>query len=57
MRKNARAYEQARLAVESLTTAWHCVMRIDPAIRADAVEKIEQALESAVRLRDSLRRK
>jgi hypothetical protein len=49
------AYEQARLAVESLTTAWHCVMRIDPALRRDAVEKIEAALESAVRLRDKFR--
>jgi hypothetical protein len=55
MRKNARAYEQACLAVKSLTTAWHCVMRIDAARRADAVEKIEAALESAVRLRDRLK--
>jgi hypothetical protein len=49
------AYQQARQAVESLMTAWHCVMRIDAALRADAIEKIEAALEAAVRLRDKLR--
>ena len=37
-------------------TAREIVMRIDAARRADAIERIERALEAAVRLRDSLRR-
>jgi hypothetical protein len=49
------AYEQACRTVESLTSAWQHILRIDAHLRADAVEKIEAALESAVRLRDSLR--
>jgi hypothetical protein len=46
-------YFQAQLAVASLTIAWHYVLRLDN--HSAAVERIERALESAVKLRDSLK--
>jgi hypothetical protein len=44
---------QAQLAVASLTIAWHYVLRLDN--HDTAAERIERALESAVKLRDSLK--
>jgi hypothetical protein len=51
-----KPFVDAHLTVAGLTRAWHCILRIDPRQRGDdAVEKIERALESAVRLRERLK--
>ncbi len=47
------SYANASLAVASLTIAWHYVLRVEG--HDKAVQFIELALESTVRLRDSYR--
>jgi hypothetical protein len=47
------AYVRASRAVTSLTAAWYAVLSVPG--HDEAVERIERALEAAVRLRDSLR--
>jgi hypothetical protein len=49
------SYSNACLAVASLTDAWRYVLGINPANRADTIDQIERALESAVRLRERLK--
>jgi hypothetical protein len=39
-----KPYVDAHLTVACLKQAWHCVLWIDPAERADTVAQIERAL-------------
>ena len=50
-----KPFMDAHVTVACLTLAWHSVLRIDPLKRADTVEQIEPALESATRLREKLK--
>jgi len=52
MRKSI-AHVRASRAVASLTAAWHAVLSVPG--HDEAAERIERALEAAVRLRDSLK--
>jgi hypothetical protein len=53
MSEDAGSYLQARLAVASLIIAWHYILRLPN--HDKAAERIERALESAVRLRHTVR--
>ena len=53
--KASTPYANACAAVAALTTAWHSALAIDPQRRGDAIEQIERALESAVRMRERLK--
>ena len=52
MRKSI-AYVRASRAVASLTAAWHAVLQVPG--HDEVAERIERALEAAVKLRDRLR--